>query len=368
MKYRNAVALVPGFFGFGRLGNFYYFADRVAATLRGAAERRFGSPTPVMGLDTRPTACLADRQELLLRRLQMADEVLEGPDRFHLVGHSTGGLDAELLRAERPLRADRWSDIDARGVRGRLASIVTIAAPHYGTCLSRSHAVGFLRDPVHHWGSLPDATRMAWELVKLVAERPLAHEAALATLQSSSGAARFVLDLITHNELLGDLLPENMERVRRERPPVLSVGVVCFVTAAPDKPAAEKGRERKPDHFFDLLQALTGRCGRALGPEGNVAALNDGAVSLIRSADVERPSMGPATNDGVVNATSQLLAGAALGALVVADHADVLGHYDRVDPLTDGAPLNEGFFRSGAAFGDDSFFDLYGRVANAFAD
>jgi hypothetical protein len=57
------------------------------------------------------------------------------------------------------------------------------------------------------------------------------------------------------------------------------------------------------------------------------------------------------------------------GGCVVADHADVIGHYDRRDPLSLGPdgktrPINDGFFRSGAGFGDDQFFKLYERVAD----
>jgi hypothetical protein len=50
---------------------------------------------------------------------------------------------------------------------------------------------------------------------------------------------------------------------------------------------------------------------------------------------------------------------------VVADHGDVLGHYDRQDALIGGKPYNAGLFHSGAAFGDDEFFGVYRRVAEA---
>ncbi|HME70169.1 MAG TPA: hypothetical protein VKM54_09925 [Myxococcota bacterium] len=49
----------------------------------------------------------------------------------------------------------------------------------------------------------------------------------------------------------------------------------------------------------------------------------------------------------------------------MADHADVLGHYDRQDALIDGKPYNTGMFHSGAAFGDDEFYRLYRGVAQA---
>jgi hypothetical protein len=54
-----------------------------------------------------------------------------------------------------------------------------------------------------------------------------------------------------------------------------------------------------------------------------------------------------------------------VGGFVVADHADVLGHYDRQDSLIEGTPYNAGLFHSGAGFGDDEFFKLYRRVGEA---
>ena len=52
--------------------------------------------------------------------------------------------------------------------------------------------------------------------------------------------------------------------------------------------------------------------------------------------------------------------------VIVGDHADVLGDYDRIDIATE-QPMNTGIFRSGAGFGDDQFFELYRRVASALS-
>jgi hypothetical protein len=73
-------------------------------------------------------------------------------------------------------------------------------------------------------------------------------------------------------------------------------------------------------------------------------------------------------NDGVVNTIRQVVDPddrSQVGGFVVADHADVLGHYDRQDSLIEGTPYNAGLFHSGAGFGDDEFFKLYRRVAEA---
>src|SRR5258705_7922436 len=99
--YQDAVALLPGFLGFGHFGGFYYFADRVASTLRGALEIETGRSIPVIPFSTLPTSGLAGRQEFLLGALGRLDKMLPGVERFHLIGHSAGGVDAYLLTCER---------------------------------------------------------------------------------------------------------------------------------------------------------------------------------------------------------------------------------------------------------------------------
>lgn len=368
--YENAVVLIPGFFGFGRLGNFYYFADRVAACLRGGAENAFGKPTPAMGLATVPAGSLAERQQFLLRQLALVDRVLGRPARYHLVGHSAGGVDAELLRAESPLGTKPWTELDPHQVRARITTITTIASPHYGTYLADSGVVGLLRNPLEHLKSVPEASAVALQLAKLAVERPVVHEALIAGVQGWSDSARFLMSLLSDEKLLGDLRPEAMERTRRERPPVLKVPVTCLVTAVPDTPVVEEDKERKPDDFFAWLQKLTGhvRGTPSAAAEANLQELRAYGGPIVRNPKAQVPPFELRTSDGVVNSMSQILrtAGARLGGVILADHGDVIGHYDRQDPLTHGTHINDGIFRSGSGFGDDQFFALYGEVARAF--
>src|SRR6266436_2755948 len=95
--YQDAVALLPGFLGFGHFGGFYYFADRVSSVLRGALEMEARRAIPVVPFSTLPTTALQGRQEYLVGALTHLDKTLGGVDRFHLVGHSAGGADACLL-------------------------------------------------------------------------------------------------------------------------------------------------------------------------------------------------------------------------------------------------------------------------------
>jgi hypothetical protein len=80
-----------------------------------------------------------------------------------------------------------------------------------------------------------------------------------------------------------------------------------------------------------------------------------------------------ALNDGVVNSSRQLiepLDPKEFVALVVADHFDVVGHYDRAlyvtDPKTGKSETKDemsGLLHSGSRFRDDQFFELIDLVA-----
>lgn len=374
MTYEHAVVLIPGFFGFGRLGNFYYFADRVSACLRGSVEAASSDRSvPVLGVATVPAGSLAERQVFLLARLAEADRTLGRPRHYHLVGHSAGGVDAELLRAESPLGGNPWTHIDPANIRSRIATITTISSPHYGTYLADSGVAGFLSDPVHHIGALAEAWVAIRNVTKLATDRPVVREAArealVAGIQGLSDSARFLVSLLTDERLLTDLRPASMQKIRRERPPVLDVPVTCFVTVVPARPVVEASGERRPDDFFEWLHKLTAQVPRTRTDDesANLATFAQFRGPVVRNPGAELPRLDASSSDGVVNAMAQILRtrGARLGGVILADHGDVIGHYDRQDPLTNGAPINDGVFRSGAGFGDDQFFALYGHVARA---
>src|SRR5438876_5609387 len=100
MPAKDVVALVPGFLGFTRFGGFYYFADRVAAAVRAALELRVGRSVPVVPVTTLPAGRLGARQRVLLDSLRELEHKLSGVERFHLLGHSAGGVDAQLLTSD----------------------------------------------------------------------------------------------------------------------------------------------------------------------------------------------------------------------------------------------------------------------------
>src|SRR5437016_201580 len=132
MQTPDVVVLVPGLLGFTRFGGFYYFADRLIAVLRGLLEEPLGYPAEVVPVTTLPTNSLCDRQEALLQNLAAICEKLSGVERLHLIGHSTGGVDAQLLACTKSLDGHAW-DKKANAVRKKIRSVATISAPHYGT-------------------------------------------------------------------------------------------------------------------------------------------------------------------------------------------------------------------------------------------
>ena len=121
------ILLVPGFFGFGRLGEIDYFAG-VAPLLEAALLRR-GFQAHVTQVVTPPTASIRRRAAHVLDALV---EVAEKPGDIHVVGHSTGGLDARLAIAQ----TAALPTLAKLGDYRRLRSAVSISCPHYGTNVS----------------------------------------------------------------------------------------------------------------------------------------------------------------------------------------------------------------------------------------
>jgi hypothetical protein len=169
-----AVALVPGFFGFDHRQARTYFADRFVASLRSGLEARGFARVPVIPLSTLPIASLRRRQEELVRELTILETPTEtsprlgGSRRWHLVGHSTGGVDAALLLRDSALAEDATGTIygnagwgKANDLVERIRSVTSIAAPHFGSALAEcplarlgrlQPSLASLRDAA--WGAL----------------------------------------------------------------------------------------------------------------------------------------------------------------------------------------------------------------------
>ncbi len=122
---RHHIVLVPGLFGFARLGGFDYFTH-----VEEALASRFlqhGADCEFVLVSSPPTGSIVHRTQVLMDAVQRACSDDAGA--IHLVGHSTGGLDARLLASPtaRPDLPD-WFD--------RVRTVTSISTPHYGTPLA----------------------------------------------------------------------------------------------------------------------------------------------------------------------------------------------------------------------------------------
>jgi pimeloyl-ACP methyl ester carboxylesterase len=366
MQSPDVVVLVPGFLGFARFGGFYYFAERVVAVLRGVLEQRLDRAVQVVPCTTHPTHALANRQRHLLDYLEeLCTKTLSGVERVHLVGHSTGGVDAQLLACTKPLGGQTW-DQNADQVRRRIKSVVTISAPHYGTCLADSWLGYWAENPFLSWPPIVRGIALGYHVLRLAPQEI----PAITRLQLARDVITFLAQVALHRELIADLRPARMETLRSTLEPEPGVALTCFVAGTEVRDRSERPRESFFTNMYDLTKG-----------DGTASPAVDGCRRLLQDLLERRPELVIRSeqsrlpggihvelNDGVVNTVRQMVDPddpAQLGGFVVGDHADVLGHYDRQDSLIGGSPYNAGLFHSGAGFGDDEFFKLYRRVAEA---
>jgi pimeloyl-ACP methyl ester carboxylesterase len=372
-----AVALVPGFFGFAHRGDSTYFADRFVAGLRSVLEARGLLGIPVLAVSTLAIGSLRRRQDDLLRELRALETPtqkspgLGGPRTWHLVGHSTGGLDAALLLRDAPLAEDggggaafaeggwgAWRDLVER-----VSSVTTIAAPHFGTGLADSPLAEFteghpsvlaLRDmalatlDIARRGDLPSRIRFALSATPGLTKMPF-----------------FLVRMLMMNDLARDLRPD-VAGVLSARPIRASAeGRVFSVATVAPRPGTGH-----PDKLFrDLWRwthdgTTTHAPPRMSPPPTPSTSLDDLALRLPSQRDVVLSPIDAGDNDGVVTTQRQVL-GQPI-ALVVGDHLDVLGRYRRVS-LVDGRMIDPGLLTSGAEFGDDEFFGLLLRIGDRIA-
>src|SRR5277367_1468020 len=116
-------------FGFGRLASYDYFAHLEKAL--GDALRARGDEVATWVVDVAPTASVRRRAARLAELVALTCDDDAGP--IHLLGHSTGGVDACLVASP---GIDLPCDPAALHWLPRLASVTTLSTPHHGTPLA----------------------------------------------------------------------------------------------------------------------------------------------------------------------------------------------------------------------------------------
>jgi triacylglycerol lipase len=122
---KRHVFLIPGFFGFANLGDFAYWGPvrHKLGELLDAA----GIPAEIHCVKSLPTASLRVRTRCLLETI--AEVQPRSNAAIHLIGHSTGGLDARLLLTP---NVDLQTTLKVEAIASKVYSSVSIATPHRG--------------------------------------------------------------------------------------------------------------------------------------------------------------------------------------------------------------------------------------------
>lgn len=366
----HRIYLIPGMFGFAKLAGFDYFGH----VRRGLAQRLSdaGVEAQVEVVPTPPTSSLRHRAGVLARTVNgTAGD--HGP--IHLVGHSTGGLDARLaLSPTVNLGAAGGSLEFTRRVR----TAISLNTPHYGTPLAAHFATVAGTRMLYALSLLTVVSLSGGEPLLTLISRVVATVGGLD--QFLGGDFRLVSRLTDSMLRLLDakgrgdvqqmlrkirvdqggiiqITPEAMDlfNAATEDSPTVRYGSV--VTAAPKPSAWTLGRSVSSSYSAmtaAIYATLYGFTSSASKPYPYARP------DMLLASELEQALGEPltdGTNDGVVPSASMLW-----GKLLWAgraDHLDVLGHFrDR-----EAESRHSDWLTSGAGFGAERFAQELDAVA-----
>lgn len=363
------IYLIPGFFGFANLGRMRYFGPVVEHLAQVAPD------AVVHTVPTHPTASLTVRAKRL-------HDTIEGTcapsDRVHLVGHSSGGLDARLLSTP----GVRFEGLlEPEYVTHRIRSVVTVATPNHGTpsaeffatvagkrllrLLSLTTLLVLRRGtvPLTVFVTLADVVRRGTDKV-LASEPAMVDEVFEKLLNELSEARRsevrdFFAEVGSDQGLLLQLSADALE---------------AFNTSTGDRPGVRYGsvmtRARRPDLSSAWQQGLNPT---AQSAHAVFALMHRLAGRLEKDPVLEpaqREALAAAWPDGVDRSDSDGMVPTAsqpwgrVVRCVDADHLDVLGHYG--DPTTE--PVRYDWFTTGTGFDRPKFEATWTDVAHFCLD
>jgi len=365
------IFLVPGFLGLENLGEVVYFAH-VRDQLK-AEFYELGLDVEIHAVRNYATASIRKRT------LRLLDAILEragdGDSPLHLIGHSTGGLDARLLCTP---GAHLGQDEAVEALAKRVRSIVTIACPHRGTPLASFFTTRFGAQllsilslcTIHilQFGRIPISVvvRLAAMFVRVhgrlgVLEHTIANQVFDQLLGDFSAERRDELkhlftDMAGDVGLMPQLMPEAMDLYDAAvgtRPEIRIASVVACAEPSSLRGVLRLGFDpysQATHALFIALRRLTSEM-----HEHYIPLLIPNELAQLRRAFGRE--LTAADNDGIVPVFSQ-----AWGEIIhvtQADHFDVIGHF----PDAKHVPPHYDWLASGSCFDRRAFETLWHQVA-----
>jgi triacylglycerol lipase len=373
----DVIVLVPGLLGFGSFGPkgapvISYFRH-VQAELERVLQSELGlASLPRFHVhEPPPTGPLALRVASLAGALEQLLAESSPEARCHVIGHSTGGVDARLLVNLEYLPEGGPSRAEKERLRARIASVISIAAPQQGAAFAENFGplVPFvIAGPVSnvlsglYLLSILNAARAQHQtsderyfaaavaaLIKsLVApvagSQQLLQLATVLDPEVAAQVERFLQQVVDDHRLIDDLRPDAMHTLNARVASGDTFPVRSIVTVSPPPIWSLEPARILYGAAYHWASPRAGRGspfprGEWLGPQPpghDTPVANDGIVPSAAQRHEQR--------DGLPVS------------LLLGDHLDVVGHF---------AGVGETLFKSGADFTPARFSELWRLVARS---
>ncbi len=362
--------LLPGFFGFANLGEFVYFGHVRNMLVDELHRRRIDAEVHVVL--THPSASIRARARDLLATLTSTAQDDDGP--IHLIGHSTGGLDARLFVTPGVDLGDVHNLPLPENFVGRVKSIVCVATPNRGTGLSSFFGglmgakllelLSLFTVYVLRYGRIPltYAFRLASVFVRMdkklgwkntVVDQLFADLLADFSPERRTAVAAFFQQVTTDQSLVAQLAPEAMD---------------LFNAGVGDRPGIRYGSvitQARPPTFrtrlssgFDPYAQVTHSLYAFIHKRAPIRPVNlsDAHRAGLRAGYGLLPRDN--ASDGIVPTNSQPWGDVI--AAVWADHLDVIGHFD--GPAF--TPPHIDWILSSTGFRRDQFEEVWRKITD----
>jgi hypothetical protein len=325
---------------------------------------------------TEPTASLPRRAVRVLEAMATTAPPDGGP--IHVIGHSSGGLDARLVVAP---DVSLPAAFDTTRLADRVRTVVTVSTPHHGTPVA-SFFASLLGQQLLRVLSL--STMYVLRFGHLPISVVLKMGAVFARLDQHTGINSALLDQL-FGQLLADFSAErraaidaffgDVGRDQALLPQLTTEAMELFNATTHSRPGVRCGsvvsRARRPGIRSTLAAGLDpsaqathavyqGLYRLAAGmPPGAVPTFTPAQADVLRRAYGELPE--PTANDGLVPTVSQVW-----GDVVHAthgDHLDVVGHFSDVSHV----PPHYDWLATGTGFDRTMFAALWTDVVRYLA-